>query len=109
MSRDDCRGNRPRSRRQDYLLSTRDRRPENETPDLDPAKFPGNAYVASIARARAAGPSGPPKPLYDGFGAYLQQSFAEIEARWGSVDAYLDQILGVDKAAIARLRAIYLQ
>jgi hypothetical protein len=33
----------------------------------------------------------------------------EIERRWGSVDACLDQEFGVDAAAIARLRAMYLE
>jgi len=93
----------------DYQLSTKYRRPENETPTLDPALYPGNPVAAYYARTRAAGPTAP-KPLYDAQGvAYLQQTFDAIDARWGSVDAYLDQELGVDGRALARLRALYLE
>jgi protein-tyrosine phosphatase len=50
------------------------------------------------------------RPLYTAAGKpFLQETFDEIDARWGSVDAYLDQVLGVDKAKIARLRALYLE
>ena len=50
------------------------------------------------------------RPLYDASGvALLQQTFDEIDARWGSVDAYLDQELGIDARDIARLRAAYLE
>lgn len=93
----------------DYQLSTQDRRPENEMPRLDPARYPGNPVAAFYARAQAAGPM-TPKPLYDAQGvAYLQQTFDAIDAQWGSVDAYLDQVLGVDRRAVARLRALYLE
>lgn len=37
--------------------------------------------------------------------AYLEAAFAEIEARHGSVDAYLEQALGVDGALRARIEA----
>ena len=39
---------------------------------------------------------------------YLQAVFDEIDAKYGSVDAYLDKELGVDAADIARLKALYL-
>jgi len=93
----------------DYHLSTADRRPENEIPPLDPAKVGDNPVAAYYAKAQAAGPL-KAHPLYDAAGKpFLQQTFDEIDSRWGSVDAYLDQVLGVDKAAIARLRAYYLE
>jgi protein-tyrosine phosphatase len=94
----------------DYHLSTQDRQPENEMPTLDPSKYPGNPVAAFYAKAQSAGSAMRPKPLYDQSGvAYLQQTFDEIEARWGSIDEYLDNVLGIDKRAIARLRAIYLE
>ena len=93
----------------DYHLSTLDRRPENEMPKIDPARYPGNALADYFAKAQAKGVS-KPRPLYDANGvAYLQQTFDEIDARWGSVDAYLDQVLGVGPHDIARLRALYLE
>jgi protein-tyrosine phosphatase len=93
----------------DYHLSTKDRRPEYEMPKIDPAAYPNNAAAAFFAKAQAGGPH-PPKPLYDASGAsLLDQTFDEIDKRWGSVDAYLDQELGVGPNEIARLRAMYLE
>jgi protein-tyrosine phosphatase len=95
---------------QDYHLSTADRRPEYEMPKLDPAKYPGNSYVAFVARMQAAGAMPKPRPLLDEHGAaLLQQTFDEIDAHWGGVEAYLDKELGVGPKDIARLRAIYLE
>jgi len=94
----------------DYHLSTKDRRPGNEMPKVDPAKYPGNLVAAFYAKVQAAGPPAPPRPLYDAAGvALLQQTFDEIEVHWGSVDNYLDKELGVTAKDIARLRALYLE
>jgi len=38
---------------------------------------------------------------------YLEATFEAIETRHGSVEAYLDEVLGVDAAALASLRAQY--
>jgi len=38
---------------------------------------------------------------------YLRATFAQIDNQYGSVEAYLDQRLGVDAAEIARLRELY--
>ena len=93
----------------DYQLSTADRRPDYEMPPIDPAQHPGNMVAAFYAKARAAGPM-TAKPLYDAQGvAYLQQTFDEIDSRWGSVDAYLDKELGIGPRDVARLRALYLE
>ena len=93
----------------DYHLSTQDRSPENEMPRIDPARYPGNALAAFYAKAQANGLS-KPRPLYDDqHVAYLQQTFDEIDSRWGSVDAYLDRELGVSPRDMARLRALYLE
>ena len=94
----------------DYHLSTQDRRPENEMPRIDPARYPGNVVAAYYVKAQSAGAPTKPRPLYDKAGvALLQQTFDEIDSRWGSVDAYLDKELGIDARDIARLRAAYLE
>jgi protein-tyrosine phosphatase len=94
----------------DYHLSTADRRPENEMPLIDPARYPGNIVAAYYAKAQSTGKPTKPRPLYDKSGvALLQQTFDEIDAHWGSVDNYLDKQLGIDAADIARLRAAYLE
>jgi protein-tyrosine phosphatase len=93
----------------DYHLSTKDRRPEYEMPPIDPARYPNNPVAAYFAKAQANGPH-PARPLYDTSGApLLKQTFDEIDTRWGSVETYLDQVLGVSAADIARLRAMYLE
>jgi protein-tyrosine phosphatase len=94
----------------DYLLSTQDRRPENEVAKVDPARLPGNAFAAYYAQTHPGGQVSKPKPLLDAQGQpYLKAFFDEVDARWGSVDAYLDKELGVDQRAVTRLRAIYLE
>jgi protein-tyrosine phosphatase len=94
----------------DYQLSTLDRRPENEIPPLAPGQYPGNIVADFYRRAQASGAPMKARPLYTAAGKpFLQDTFDEIDARWGSVDAYLDQVLGIDAAKIARLRALYLE
>jgi protein-tyrosine phosphatase len=94
----------------DYHLSTQDRRPENEMPHIDPARYPGNVVAAYYVKAQASGKPTKPRPLYDASGvALLQQTFDEIDTHWGSVDTYLDKELGVNALDIARLRAAYLE
>lgn len=41
--------------------------------------------------------------------AYLETAFAAAEARHGTLDAYLEEIIGIDAAAQGRLRAVYLK
>lgn len=41
--------------------------------------------------------------------AFLAASFAAIDEQHGTVDAYLDTVLGVDQAAQERLRGLYLE
>lgn len=94
----------------DYQLSTLDRRPENEIPRLTPGQYPGNIVADFYRKAQASGSPMTARPLYSAAGKpFLQATFDEIDARWGSVDAYLDQVLGVDKAQIAKLRQLYLE
>jgi len=94
----------------DYHLSTVYRRPEFETPRIDPAvaaKSEGLKYFASMVNNPAASK---PQPLFDADQkSFLNSAFAEIEAKWGSVENYLDKEIGVDAADIAKLRAKYLE
>ena len=94
----------------DYHLSTQYRRPEFEMPRIDPAAFPGNPVAQVFARYQDPHGVTKPQPLYDPDGSsYLDSAFAEIEAKWGSVDGYLDKELGVSATDIAALRADYLE
>ena len=94
----------------DYHLSTAARRPANEMPPLPPGAYPGNIVADFYRRAQASGAPMTARPLKTPTGeAFMEETFKAIDARWGSVDAYLDQELGVDAAKIARLRALYLE
>lgn len=94
---------------EDYHLSTTLRRPQFEMPALDPADWPGNPivpyYVASLKK-----PGGPKaEPLYSPKGvSHLAQLFEVIDRDYGNVEAYLDKELGISKADITKLRALYL-
>ena len=41
--------------------------------------------------------------------AYIETAFAAAQARHGSLDAYLDKVIGIDAAAQERLRGAYLE
>lgn len=94
----------------DYHLSTLYRQPLYEMPRLDPAIAANSPGLADFVKAQQDARARKPTILK---GAdqqpYLAAAFAEIEDKWGSVDAYLDKELGVDAADIARLRAEYLE
>lgn len=92
---------------EDYYLSTQDRRPAFELPKLDPAA------QDPVERQFAAYQQRPdwnkPQPLKDAGGPFLRGAFDEIDAKWGSVDAYLQKEVGVGPVEIAALRRAYLQ
>jgi protein-tyrosine phosphatase len=91
---------------EDYHLSTISRHPENEMPEFDPVQFPDNPAALPSAKTRLA----TPQPLHDQAGrAHLEEMFDEVDRRWGSVDAYLTQQLGVGPRELEQLRASYLQ
>lgn len=93
----------------DYHLSTPSRRPEHEMPRIDPARFPNNAMAAYFAKASTAEVS-KAQPLYDAHGvAFLAVTFDEIDTRWGSVERYLDEMLGIGAMQLVELRANYLE
>ncbi len=95
---------------QDYHLSTADRRPENEIPPLRPGEYPGNTVADFYLKLQSAGVPMKARPLYDSQGRpYLAYALDEIDTKWGSVENYLDKVLGVDKAKIGRLRTLYLE
>ena len=51
-----------------------------------------------------------PEPLYAADGrSLLIDTFDAIDARWRSIERYLDEVVGVDATQIARLRAAYLE
>ncbi len=77
---------------QDYLLS-------NSALDMDKLRAD-----AGLNAATAALPADAVKPLLDVEPAYLDAAFDQIDKDYGSVEAYLKRELGVDRAAIQRLR-----
>lgn len=94
----------------DYHLSTTYRRPGYEMPRIDASLQASNPVAAFFAQYQKDPRAAAPQPLFDSeHRPLLQNAFAEIERRWGSVDAYLDQELGVKPADIAKLRAEYLE
>jgi protein-tyrosine phosphatase len=94
----------------DYHLSTTYRRPEYEMPRIDPAHYPDNAAAQMFARFQADPAAARPEPLKDPDGkAFLAYALEEIDARWGSVDGYLEQEIGLSKVDLAALRATYLE
>ncbi|MEO7691549.1 MAG: tyrosine-protein phosphatase [Sphingomonas sp.] len=94
----------------DYHLSTIFRRPEWEMPRIDTVAQANNPVAMFFAKYQADPAAAKPKPLKDPDGtAFLSHAFDEIDHHWGSVDAYLEQEIGVSKAEMASLRRYYLE
>jgi protein-tyrosine phosphatase len=94
----------------DYHLSTTLRRPEWEMPKIDAAAHPGDVAAQMFAKYQSNPAAAKPQPLKTADGtAFLSYAFDEIESKWGSVEAYLDQEAGVSKTDIAKLQAAYLE
>ncbi|MEE4110127.1 MAG: tyrosine-protein phosphatase, partial [Halieaceae bacterium] len=95
---------------EDYLLSTDFRRPEMEKGDIDlQAAAESNAFAAMMLQYGQDRDTSRPNPLVSADGTpFLQLTFDAIEARYGSVAAYLDEEVGVSPQEQARLRALYL-
>ncbi|MEY4160749.1 MAG: hypothetical protein RLZZ136_1370 [Pseudomonadota bacterium] len=94
----------------DYHLSTKYRRPEFEMPHIDVAAHPGDPAAALFGQFQDNPAARVAQPLKTAQGkAYLDFAFAEIDAKWGSVDGYLRSGLGLSAKDIARLRATYTQ
>lgn len=94
----------------DYHLSTRYRQPQFELPPINLAAHPGNQVAAYFAHYQSSAAIAKPQPLYESDGtSYLDGAFSEIDQKWGSVQAYLEQEAGVSSGDIALLRQRYLQ
>lgn len=94
----------------DYHLSTQYRQPQNEMPKINLAAHPGDPAAALFAKFQDDPRAAAPQPLKEADGTpFLASAFDEIDKNWGSVDAYLEKAVGLDKVKIARLRHIYLQ
>jgi protein-tyrosine phosphatase len=95
---------------QDYHLSTTYRQPRWEMPIINAAAFPDNQVAQYLARGQDQRATMKPRPLIDENGrSLLLDAFAAIDAKYGSVDAYLEKELGVTATDIATLRANYLE
>lgn len=94
----------------DYLLSTGYRRPQWEMPKIDPVLYKDNPVAQMFAHYQQAGVASQPQPLVEADGTpFLMGAFDEIDARWGSVDNYLKQEIGLTDSDIEKLRSRYLQ
>lgn len=95
---------------QDYLLSMDDRRPEFEMPELHPEDHPKDPVVKMFSMYRARPNWRTPDRLIDAQGRpFLLGALDEIDAKWGSVDTYLRQKIGLTALDLAKLRALYLE
>jgi protein-tyrosine phosphatase len=89
----------------DYLLSTVYRRPRFEMPHIDLALYPDNAAAQMFARYQSAPGGDKPQPLIEADGTpFLAGAFAEIDGKWGSVDKYLKQEIGLSDQDLATIR-----
>lgn len=95
----------------DYLLSTQYRRPAVERGDVDMVEAAKtNAFAAMMLSYGAADEEPVATPLYTEDGTpFLHFALDEIETRYGSVEAYAEQELGVDAQDVQVLRAKYLK
>jgi len=94
----------------DYHLSTGYRRPENEMPPIDDAMAKTSPVAAMFAGLAKSPMAKVARPLKEADGTpFIAGAFAEIDQRWGSVDAYLEKEVGVTKGDLALLRATYLE
>jgi len=96
----------------DYHLSTTFRKTENEIVKANVDRYAETNMVAKFyqqALAKAGQTSLKPKPLLNDAGApLLAEAFDEVDKRWGSVDAYLQDV-GIGPVEKLRLRSAYLE
>ncbi len=79
-------------------------------PRIDVTKFPDNAAAQLFSRYQDNPAAMTPSPLQEADGTpFLKGAFDEIDAKWGSVDAYLEKEAGVTKIDLARLKLLYLE
>jgi len=95
---------------QDYHLSVTYRQPLYEMPHIDLARYPDNAAAQMFGRFQDNPAMRVAQPLKEADGTpFLKGAFDEIDAKWGSIDAYLERELGVTAADRAELRRLYLR
>jgi len=93
---------------EDYHLSTRWRRPANEMPPINAAAYPPDSFYAMFARFQD--PNRKPEVLRDPDGTpFLAGAFAEIDAKYGSIEGYLAKEIGFGAKDVAALRKAYLE
>jgi protein-tyrosine phosphatase len=94
----------------DYHLSTALRRPQFEMPMIKDGDYPGNAMAQFYASYQKRPQGTKPDPLFGPDGvAYLTRYFEVVEAKYGSVDAYLEKEIGLTPAKRLLLKARYLE
>jgi len=96
---------------QDYLASTRYRRPQFERGDVDlAAAAQSNAFARMMLAYSSDKRAAHAEPLMTADGMpYLHFALQSIESQHGSVERYLEQELGVDAEDVLRLRQMYIQ
>lgn len=94
----------------DYLLSTPSRRPQWEVPAISDAVAQTSPVAGFFARMQKDPSFAKAKPLMTADGTpYLRFAFQAIEQHWGSIDAYLQQEIGISQVDLVALRARYLE
>lgn len=94
----------------DYLLSTSYRQPRFEMPRINAALYPDNPVAQMFAKHQDNPAMAKATPLIEADGTpFLTGAFDEIDAKWGSVDAYLEQEAGVTAQDLETLRKDYLE
>lgn len=95
---------------QDYLQSTRYRRPLLEKGDVDLAQAAKTNAFAAMMLQYAAGEGSGVKPLLTIDGVpYLHFALAQVEEDYGSIHAFLDAEFGIDAEALSELQRRFLQ
>lgn len=93
----------------DYVLTTKARRPAWELPPISAEEAQRNPTAAMWRTVQNDPAFAKPIPLIGADGTpYISIALGEIESKWGSTDAYLEQAIGLSKADIAKLRKDYL-
>jgi len=94
----------------DYDLSTGYRQPRFEMPPINAAAHAGNPVAQMFAGFQNNPAAAVAQPLHDPDGrTFLASAFDEIDGKWGSVDRYLEQEIGLTPADVAALRQHYLE
>ena len=97
---------------QDYLNSTRFRRPVNERGDVDLQAAAEENFFAAVMLRYSGGSNevSPARPLLtEQRVPYLRFALDQIEQDFGSVEGFLRERVDVGPQEIARLRTLYLE